>query len=118
MDFHAAVHPSRMILVLPATARYRGCHGAVKSLSMNTLKTQAKVFCVRLSEIDENGAFSANDHGISPDPDFTSLPNLHQKMARSCANHVFQSWQVFAMRAQNAVDRESWIMSVFDLDEA
>jgi hypothetical protein len=80
MDFDAAMHLSRVARVPPATARYRGCHGAVKSLSMNTLKTQAKVFCVRLPEIDENRAFLGSDRGASPDPDFTSLTNFHQQI--------------------------------------
>ena len=82
------------------------------------LKTHVKVFCVRWLEIDENRAFSANDHGRSPDPDFTSLPNLHHQIARSGADHLFQVCQVFAAGADGVVDRESWIMSVFDLDEA
>jgi len=81
------------------------------------LKTQAKVFLVRWPEIDENGAFLGSDRGASPDPDFTSLTNFHQQIECSGADHVFRICQVVATRAQNAVDREGRIMSVFDLDE-
>ena len=85
---------------------------------MSALKTHVKVFLVRWPEIDENRAFSANDRGRSPDPDFTSLPNLHPQIARSGADHVCKVCQVFAAGADGIVDRESRIMSVFDLDEA
>ena len=71
-----------------------------------------------LPENDENRAFLGNDRGASPDPDFTALTNSHQQIARGGADHVFQICQVFAACANGVVDRESWIMSVFDLDEA
>ena len=72
---------------------------------------------VRGPEIDEDGAFLGSDRGASPDPDFTSLTNFHQHIECSGADQVFQVCQVFATRAQNAVDREGRMMSVFDLDE-
>ena len=102
----------------PDSARPRESRAPGRFPCMIILETQAKVFCVRRPEIDENRAFSANDHCISPDPDFTSLPNLHHQIARNGADHVFQICQVFAGCANGVVDRESWIMIVFDLDEA
>ena len=51
--------------------------------------------------------FSANDHGISHEPDFISLPNLHHQTARSGADNLFQICQVFNTRADGVVDRES-----------
>ena len=58
-----------------------------------------------------------SDRGASPDPDFTSLTNLHQQIGRGGADHVFRVCQIVAARAQNAVEREGRRMSVFDLDE-
>ena len=117
MEKHATVHISSVARVPSTTARSHGSLAGRRSLSMNTLKTQAKVFCVRLPEIDENRAFLGIDRGVSPDPDFTSLQNLHHHIARNGADHVFQICQVFALRADGVIDRESLIMSVFDLDK-
>ena len=57
------------------------------------------------------------DRGASPDPDFTALPNFHQQIECSGADHVCQVCQVVAARADGVVNREGRIMSVFDLDE-
>ena len=54
----------------------------------NRLKTRAKLFCVNLPGSIENRAFSANDFCLSPDPDFSSLPNFHPLIERSSAEDV------------------------------
>ena len=117
MEMHATMHISRVARVPSTTTRTHGSLAGRRSLSMNALKTQAKVFLVRGPENDENRAFLGIDHCISPDPDFTSLPNFHQQIECSGADHVFRICQVVATRAQNAAEREGRRMSVFDLDE-
>ena len=104
MEMHATMHISRVARVPSTTTRTHGSLAGRRSLSMNALKTQAKVFLVRGPENDENRAFLGNDRDIFPDPDFTSLPNFHHQIEFSCANHVFQICQVFATCAQKAID--------------
>ena len=57
-------------------------------LPTTRMETLAKVFRVNFPEIDENRAFSANDCCLSPDPDFSSLPNFHPLIERSSAEDV------------------------------
>jgi hypothetical protein len=52
------------------------------------METLAKVFLVNLPEIAENGPFLATDRILSPEPDFSALPNLHHQMQRGHAHHV------------------------------
>jgi hypothetical protein len=52
------------------------------------METLAKVFRVNFPENAENGPFLAKDRILSPDPDFSSLPNLHHKIERSSADNV------------------------------
>ena len=54
----------------------------------NRLKTRAKVFCVNLPGRVKKRPFSANDCCLSPDPDFSSLPNFHPLIERSSAEDV------------------------------
>jgi len=52
------------------------------------METLAKVFRVNLPGSVENRAFSANDYCLSPDPNFSSLPNFHPLIERSSAEDV------------------------------
>ena len=45
-------------------------------------------FLGQLAENRQNRHFSANHRCISPDPDFTSLPNFHPEIERLLANTV------------------------------
>ena len=57
-------------------------------LPTTRMETLAKVFLVNLPGRVEKRAFSANDCCLSPDPDFSSLPNFHPLIERSSAEDV------------------------------
>ena len=67
------------------------------------METLAKVFRVNLPASAENGPFLATDRILSPDPDFSALPNLHHWIELTSADQVLAIWQVFSAAAQNAV---------------
>ena len=62
----------------------------------------------------ENWAFFATHWFLSPDPDFSSLPNFHSQIECNSAEHVFAIWQVISAREKSAIDFERWIVSDFD----
>ena len=57
-------------------------------LPTTRMETLAKVFLVNLPGRVKKRAFSANDCCLSPDPDFSSLPNFHPLIERSSAEDV------------------------------
>jgi hypothetical protein len=52
------------------------------------METLAKVFRVNFPGSAENGPFLATDRILSPEPEFSALPNRHHWMQRSSADHV------------------------------
>ena len=68
------------------------------------METLAKVFLVNLPGSVEKRAFSATDGIVSPEPEFSALPHLHQRMQRGRADQVCAIWQVISARAQRVLD--------------
>ena len=117
MDFQETVNLS---IVLRKPGLHNNNLGVPRpgySLPKTCLWTLAKVFLVWLPIIDENRAFSANDHSLSPWPQWRPLTNSHHEIECICANNVQEISQVFAESADQVIDFESWIMSYFDLDD-
>jgi hypothetical protein len=59
---------------------------------------------VREPQNVEKRAFSATDRILSPQPEFSALPHLHQRMQRGGADQVCAIWQVISTRAQRVLD--------------
>ena len=68
------------------------------------MQTLVKVLLVNLPGSVEKRAFSATDGILSPEPEFSALPHLHQRMQRSGAEHVCAIWQVISAGAQRVLD--------------
>jgi hypothetical protein len=68
------------------------------------METLGKVFLVREPQNVKKRAFSATDRILSPKPDFSPLPNRHQRMQRGRADQVCAIWQVTSARAQRVLD--------------
>ena len=68
------------------------------------METLAKVFWVNLPASVEKRPFSANDRSKSPEPEFSALPHLHQRMRRGRADQVCAIWQVISAGAQRVLD--------------
>ena len=81
------------------------------------LQTLAKVLCDSLPGNAENGPFSATDGILSPDPDFSALPNRHHLIELTSADHVQANSQVISAGAEGGVDCKSWKRSFFNRGE-
>ena len=72
-------------------------------LPTTRFETLAKVFRVNLPGSVEKRAFSATDGILSPEPEFSALPHLHQRMQRGRADQGCAIWQVISAGAQRVL---------------
>ena len=73
-------------------------------LPTTRFETLAKVFRVNLPAGVEKRAFSATDGILSPEPEVSALPHLHQRMQRGRADRVQANSQVSSAHAQRVLD--------------
>jgi hypothetical protein len=81
------------------------------------LQTLAKVLCDSLPGNAENGPFLAKDGILSPEPDFSALPNRHHLIELTSADHMQANSQVFSAGAEGGFNCKSRRRSFFDYDE-
>ena len=67
------------------------------------METLAKVFRVNLPANVKKRPFLDTDGILSPDPDFSALPNRHHLIELTSANQVQANSQVFSARAQRVL---------------
>ena len=67
------------------------------------METLAKVFWVNLPANVKKRPFSATDHSISPDHEFSALPHRYPRLPRGRAIQGCATWQVTSARAQRVL---------------
>ena len=87
-------------------------------LPTTRFETRAKVFRVNLPGRVEKRAFSATDGILSPEPEFSALPHLHQRMQRGRADRVQANSQVSSAHAQKVLDSKGPIERLSSLSQS